>query len=137
MGISSEIHSDDAKELTEGKMRYLLKKFWIKGSQSEPYSHWQVRAELCIREIKRAVRHSLEVNKAPKHLWDYCTKYHCELRNVMAHPIYKLQRRTPYEWVARRTPDISEYIDYQWYETIWYLDRDADFPNDKKNLVNG
>ncbi len=55
----------------------------------------------------------------------------------MAHPIYKLQRRTPYEWVARRTPDISEYIDYQWYETIWYLDRDADFPNDKKNLVNG
>jgi hypothetical protein len=103
-------------------------------SQSEPYSPWQVRAELCIREIKRSVRHSLEKTKAPKRLWDYCTKYHCKLRNVTAHPVYKLQNRTPYEWVVGRTPDISEYIDYQWYDTIWYLDRDAEFPNDKRKL---
>ena len=48
--IPSDLHSDDAKELTQGKMGNLLRKFWIKPSQSEPYSPWQVRAELCIRE---------------------------------------------------------------------------------------
>ena len=83
---------------------------------------WQVRAELCIREIKRAVRHLLEKTKTPKRLWDYFTKYHCELRNITAHPIYRLHGRTPYKWVVGRTPDISEYIGFQWFETIWYLD---------------
>jgi hypothetical protein len=54
IGIPSDLHSDDAKELTQGKMGELLCKFWIKGIQSEPYSPWQVRAVLCIREIKKA-----------------------------------------------------------------------------------
>ena len=76
----------------------------------------------------------LKVTRSPKQLRDYCTKYHCELHNITAHPIYKFQGRTPYKWVVGRTPDISKYIDYQWYETIWYLDRDADFPNDKRKL---
>jgi hypothetical protein len=48
IGIPCELHSDDAKESTEGKMGELLQKFWLKGTQSEPYSPWQVQAELCI-----------------------------------------------------------------------------------------
>jgi len=38
----------------------LLRKFWIRGTQSEPYSPWQVRAELCVNEIKKSVRGSLD-----------------------------------------------------------------------------
>lgn len=53
IGIPSELHSNDAKELAEGKMKEILKKFWIKGTQSEPYSPWQVHAELCIRKVKK------------------------------------------------------------------------------------
>jgi len=132
--IPSELHSNDVKELTEGSMKETLKKFWIKPTQSEPYSPWQVCAELCIREVKRAIRHSLSKTRSPKRLWDYCTMYHCELRNITAHPIFKLQGQTPCEWLAGRTPDISEYIDISWYETIWYLDHDTDFPNDKRKL---
>jgi hypothetical protein len=79
IGIPSDLHGDNTKELVEGHMGELLHKFWIKGSQSEPYSPWQVRAELCIREVKKAVKHALAKNKAPKRLWDYCTIYQCEL----------------------------------------------------------
>jgi hypothetical protein len=71
IGIPSDLHSDDAKELTQGHMGKLLHKFWIRSTQSEPYSPWQVRAELCIREIKKAVRHTLNKTNAPKRLWDY------------------------------------------------------------------
>jgi hypothetical protein len=46
IGIPSALHSDDAKELTQGRMAQVLKEFWIKPTQSEPYSPWQVRAEL-------------------------------------------------------------------------------------------
>jgi hypothetical protein len=86
VGIPSDLHSDDAPELFQGRMKELVKKFWIKGSLSEPYSPWQVRAELCIREIKAAVRHLMSKSGAPKQLWDYCMKYQCELRNLIAHP---------------------------------------------------
>jgi hypothetical protein len=71
---------------------------------------------------------------SPKRLWDYCTKYQCELRNLIAHPHFKLQGGTPYECVVGRTPDISEYLDFQWYETVWYFDQDANFPEDKRKL---
>jgi hypothetical protein len=134
IGIPSDLHSDDAKELTQGRMGELLRKFWIRGSQSEPYSPWQVRAELCIREVKKAVRHAMAKTKAPKRLWDYCTIYQCELRNLIAHPHFKLQGRTPYEIITGRTPDISEYLDYSWYQTIWYYDQDAQFPHERRKL---
>ncbi len=55
IGLPSELHSDDAKELTQGRMAALEREFWIKTTQSKPYSPWQVRAELAIREVKKAV----------------------------------------------------------------------------------
>jgi hypothetical protein len=134
VSIPSDLHSNDAKELFQGRMKELLQKFWIKGSQSEPYSPWQVRAELCIREIKGAVWHAMSKTSAPKCLRDYCTKYQCKLRNLKAHLHFKLQGRTPYECVVGRTPDISEYLDYQWYKTVWYRDHDVNFPEDKRKL---
>jgi hypothetical protein len=39
--------------------------------------------------------------------------------------------------VTGRTPDISEYLDYGWYDTLWYYDQEADFPEDRRNLGNG
>ncbi len=42
IGIPSDLHSNDAKELTQGRMVELLCKFWIKSTQSDPYSPWQV-----------------------------------------------------------------------------------------------
>jgi hypothetical protein len=117
-----------------GRMKDIAREFWIKTTQSEPYSPWQVRAELAIREVKKSVRDTMITTKAPKRLWDYCTTYQCELRNLIAHPLFQLQGRTPYEVVTGRSPDISEYLDYKWYDTIWYYDHDVPFPQDRRKL---
>ena len=53
IGIPAGLHSDNAKELTKGRVADIAKEFWIKVSQSEPYSPWVVRAELCLRRRKR------------------------------------------------------------------------------------
>jgi hypothetical protein len=135
VGIPSDLHSDDAMELTQGRMGDMLKKFWIKPSQSEPYSPWQVQAELCILEIKKAVRMSLDRTQAPRRLWDCCTRYHSEIRNLTAHPIFRLEGRTPYEIVCGRTPDILEYLDNTWYETVWYYDQEANFPEPRRKMA--
>jgi hypothetical protein len=73
--------------------------------------------------------------KAPARLWDFCAIYHSEIRNLTAHPLFNLQGRTPYELVTGRTPDISEYIDYGWYDTVWYLEQETPFPEGKRKLA--
>jgi len=37
--------------------------------------------------------------------------------------------------VTGRTPDILEYLDYAWYETVWYYDQEAGFPEPRRNLA--
>ena len=32
----------------------------------------------------------------------------------------KLQGRTPLELLTGETPDISEYLDFGWYDRVWY-----------------
>jgi hypothetical protein len=34
-----------------------------------------------------------------------------------------------------RTPDISVYLDFSWYDTLWYYDEDANFPQEHRKLV--
>jgi hypothetical protein len=31
-------------------------------------------------------------------------------------------------------PDILEYLDYHWYQSLWYYDQDAQFPEDYRKL---
>jgi hypothetical protein len=68
IGIPSHLHSDDAKELIQGRMGDIIRKCWIKATQSEPYLPWQVRAELCNQELKKAVRLTLAKTRAPGRL---------------------------------------------------------------------
>jgi hypothetical protein len=98
-------------------MGEITRKARIRRSQSEPYSPWQVRAELSNHELKISVRHTMAKTKAPKCLWDYCPLYHSEICNFTAHPLFILQGQTPYELVTGNTPDITEYTDFSWYDT--------------------
>jgi hypothetical protein len=84
--------------------------------------------------VKKAVKDTMVTTKAPKQLWDYCTTYHCKLRNLIAHPLYQLQGRASYEVVTGCTPDISEYLDNKWYDTKWYYDHNVPFPQDCRKL---
>jgi len=58
--IPDELHSDDAKELMEGKFRAICRDYGIKTSYSEPHSPWQNRAEAGIRELKRHVHRKMK-----------------------------------------------------------------------------
>jgi hypothetical protein len=36
--------------------------------------------------------------------------------------------------VVGRTPDISKYLDYHWYQNTWYYDQEAQFPEECRKL---
>ena len=58
--------------------------------------------------------------QVPKRLWDFGLIYEGELLCHMAWGMYK---RTGYEEVTGQTPDISEWLDFKFYDLVWWLDR--------------
>ncbi len=75
IGIPSAIHTDGAKEETLGKWKQVCQDFGIKQTLTEPYSPWQNRAELNIREAKKKILRLMSRTHTPKALWDYCATY--------------------------------------------------------------
>jgi Reverse transcriptase (RNA-dependent DNA polymerase) len=58
--------------------------------------------------------------KVPRRLWDFGLVYESELLSRMARGS---DRRTGYEEVTGQTPDISEWLDFEFYDLVWWLDR--------------
>jgi IS30 family transposase len=134
VGIPSSLHSDDAKELMQGKFKDLCKEFHIPCTYTEPYSPWQNRAENAIRELKRHVRRKMLANKVPPRLWDFCVKWSSDIRNKTSSNRFVLDGRTPYEAVLGHTPDISSLVTFNFYEPVWYIDQTAEFPQLRRKL---
>ena len=92
----------------------------IKQTWSEPYSPWHNQAEAGIQEQKKQVLRVLRHIWASKRLWDYAAIYVSEVRSCTAHPMYKLNGRTPYEIVAGDNPNITEWLEYDIYQPGWF-----------------
>ena len=134
IGIPRHIHTDVAKEMTLGTWQKVCKEAGIKTSTSEPYSPWQNRTEVEIRELKRHVRRLMSRTQTPKQLWDFCTLYTTDLRNRIVRPLRQQHGRTPYEILTGNTPDISEFLEFEWYQPVWYYEPTA-FPEQRKHLA--
>jgi hypothetical protein len=70
----------------------------------------------------------------PTPLWDFCTLYATDLRNRLAKPLHQLYGHTPYEMLTGNTPDISEFLEYEWYQPVWYFEPTT-FPNQREILT--
>ena len=60
--------------------------------------------------------------KVPKWLWDYGIKWVCEVMQCTASTSGDLSRRTALEQLTGKTPKISEYLDFTFYDWCWYND---------------
>ena len=57
--------------------------------------------------------------KVLKRLWDFGLVYESELLSRMARGD---DHQTGYEVVTGQTPDISEWLDFEFYDLVWWLD---------------
>jgi hypothetical protein len=69
----------------------------------------------------------------PDCLWDYCCILATKIKNLTANNYYASNGRTAMEIVTGDTPNIAEYMAFQWYQPIWYIDG-VSFPEDKKKF---
>ena len=52
----------------------------------------------------------------------------------MVPPMYRNKGRSGYEIVFGHTPDISEYVKFEFYNYCWYWDTPQRYPHEKKQL---
>jgi hypothetical protein len=77
-------------------------------------------AEREIGELKKRWRSRMLKKKVPTRLWDYGLVYESNILNRIPRGS---QHRTGLEVVTGETPDISEWINFECYDRVWFYDR--------------
>lgn len=130
IGAPFSLINDNSKMQTGTAWTSICNEFNIGTGTTEPHHPWQNPAERKIGTVKNAVNRLMDRTNTPSKLWFQCTIYVCLLLNVLANP--QLNWRTPMERGMGITPDISPFIQFQWYEPVLFLDDDASFPSTRE-----
>lgn len=64
-------------------------------------------------------------------LCDYCWEYVYQLICVTVTELAILEGITPFKWIQKYTPDISEFLELTWYQPVWYHNNNEP---DKSNI---
>ena len=59
-------------------------------------------------------------NKVPERLWDYGIVWISKTGNLSVSSSRYASRRNPLEYITGETPDISEYLDFTFYDWVTY-----------------
>ena len=123
-GVPEKLTSDGMSKQTGTKTEFManVRKYGIDHHVSEPNRPQQNQAESIIREVKKRWFRQMTKRRVPKWLWDYGIVWVCKTMSLTANSSFALEGRTPIEQVTGKTPDISEYLDFGFYDWVWYKD---------------
>jgi hypothetical protein len=118
VGIPNELVYDGAGEQVGRKSKFdqSVRHYKIGKRMIEPFSPWQNKAESGIRIIKAKCKRLMVTRKVPKRIWDFALVWIAQIysRTEMKHG------RTGFEVITGDTPDISESVDFSFYDWVWY-----------------
>ncbi len=78
-------------------------------------------AEQSIHEIKKHWYRIMLKKKVPPRLWDYGFTWVCKTENICANFSKHAHGLTPLEIITGETPDISEYLDFEFYDWVTFV----------------
>ena len=128
VGIPNTLIFDNAAEQTGPNTDFMktVRQYHINWKLTEPYAHWQNKAENEIREVKRRWKRSRMRTGCSPRLWDHGMIYESRILGRIARGNSK---RTGYEEATGQTPDISEDIGFMFYDPVHYITN----PDDENN----
>ena len=121
-GIPEMLTFDESKEQSGHNTEFmkLVRKYDMDYHISEPHQHNQNPVEGTVRELRRRWFTIVRQKHVPPRLWDYGYRWCCEIMSRTVNSVYSTEGRTPIEEITGDTPDISEYMDFCFYDFIWY-----------------
>ena len=119
-GYPTEMIVDGGSEQVQPgtEFRKICNREGISFHQTEPGRKEQNPAERAIRELRKKWYRVMQAKRVPRRLWDYGMKWCCEIMQRTPNSHFRLQGRTPCEQVTGETPDISEYLDFGFYDWV-------------------
>jgi hypothetical protein len=125
--------TDNAGEETGVEWENVRRKHLIPQGCTEPHNPWQNKDELEIGEEKAHYRRIMHRAQAPGALWDHGFEHTDEIRQNLA--CKNIGWRTPLKVLNGYTQDISDLLDFGYYDWVWYWDPiSARFPADPRKL---
>lgn len=121
-GVPERLTFDGASVQTGPKTRFMdaVRKYEIRYHVSAPRRPNENPAEQGIHELKKRWYRIMLKSKVPLRLWDFGFAWVCETENVCANLSRHSDGRTPIEIITGETPNISEYLDFDFYDWIYY-----------------
>ena len=130
VGIPRKIIFDGAMEQVgpDTEFQKLLGTYNILDHRNEAETQKYNRAEDSIRECKRRWKQRMIRRRVPKRVWDFAIVWEGEiLSRICRHG----NQFTGIERVTGDTPDISEWLDFEFYDIVHYWDVPNDWDNPK------
>jgi hypothetical protein len=94
-----------------------IRHYHINMRYTEPYTPRQNFAEQMIGELKRRWKQRMATHSIPNRLWDYGLIYEAE---ILSRTARGPDDRTGVERLTGDTVDISEWLDFSFYDLVWY-----------------
>lgn len=113
---------DGAAVQVGSKTRFMevIRKSGIRYHVSGPRRLNENPTEAAIREVKKRWYRIMQKHNVPQRLWDYGITWVCETMNVTVSSSRYANGRTPLEIITGITPDITEYLDFGFYDWVTF-----------------
>jgi len=129
-GAPSTLYRDNAKEEQSEEVQDIHHELYIKNQFSEPYNPQQNPVESrAILWLKNATHVLMDRTGAPDTAWYFAAKYLSDVHNICYD---KTHAMSPYQKRNGVTPDISAYLQFQFWERVLYLDHEETWPSSKE-----
>jgi hypothetical protein len=121
-GVPDKMTIDGSKEQNKSGTDFVkeCRKHDIQTTTTEPERSNQNPAEGVIREIRKKWFRIMIRKRVPVRLWDYGVRWTCEIMQRTSTEAGGLRGTCPLEEVTGETIDISEYLDFGFYDHVSY-----------------
>ena len=121
-GVPEHLTFDGAMAQVGGSTLFnrTLREYYIKYHVSSPRRPNENPGEGCIREIKKRWYRLMVKKNVPRRLWDFAIVWISETGNLSVSSSHYAHGRTALEYITGETPDISEYLDFGFYDWVTY-----------------
>ena len=136
VGVMNRMHTDNASEMVGRNTPFFkrARKEGIDLTSIEPKRHNENYGEILVKKAKELSCILMHTRNVPLRLWCYALEYACELASLQVPGMFRNRGRSGYELVFGNTPDISEYVEFDFYQYCWYWDTPLSYPHGPKQL---